>query len=314
MDGGLRLKNMHNKEAKKIIIIGLDGATFDIINPLIKRGELSNLARLIKDGVSGELISTIHPTTPQAWTTFMTGKGAGSHGIYDFIERVNDKYEIRFVNGSFKKVKTLWTILSNMGKRVGIMNVPFTYPPENVNGFMISGFDTPSIDSNFTYPAELYNEIVREVGRYDLRGTFPIGKRKDEYRIEDIDRVIKNRVDVSRYLLKSRDLDLFMVVFGSTDHVQHLFWRHMEEMENGIKNEEVGRYGHIIHHTYKKIDEAVGELIEQAGKDTTVIIMSDHGGGRIKKNINLNNWLAENGFLKYKRRPLSKLFIDNGKR
>ena len=90
MDGGLRLKNMHNKEAKKIIIIGLDGATFDIINPLIKRGELSNLARLIKDGVSGELISTIHPTTPQAWTTFMTGKGAGSHGIYDFIERVTE--------------------------------------------------------------------------------------------------------------------------------------------------------------------------------------------------------------------------------
>lgn len=301
------------KKFNKVLIIGLDGATFDIIKPLADREELPNLSKLMKNGVYGELTSTLHPTTPQAWTTFMTGKGAGSHGIFDFIERIPDKYEIRFVNGSFKKAKSIWSILNDMGKKVGVMNVPFTYPPEKVNGFMISGFDAPSVDSNFTYPPGLYSEILREVGRYDLRGTFPIGKRKADYKIEDIDRVIRNRVDVSKYLLRSKEWNLFMVVFGSTDHVQHLFWRHMEEMGEGIRNNEVEQYGYIIPHTYKKVDEAVGELLKEVGDDTIVIIMSDHGGGRIKKVINLNNWLAKNGLLKYKKKQPSKLLIDSVK-
>ncbi|MFQ5427440.1 MAG: alkaline phosphatase family protein [Thermodesulfobacteriota bacterium] len=297
----------------KVIVIGLDGATLDIIRPLAESGKLPNLSRLMDEGACGELTSTLHPTTPQAWTTFMTGCGAGKHGIYDFIERIPDKYEVAFVNGSFKKVRSLWGLLSTYGKKVGVVNVPFTYPPEEVNGVMISGFDSPSVDTNFTYPEGLYDELVKEIGAYELRGTFPIGKKMSAYRVEHVEHVVNNRTDACTYLMNSREWDLFVVVYGSTDHVQHMFWRQMEEKAQGIVNEETEMFGNIIHDTYIMADKAVGTLLENCGEDTIVMIMSDHGGGRLKRVVNLNNWLEKNGYLVYKKKPLKKYFVDGGK-
>jgi len=297
----------------KVIVIGLDGATLDIIRPLAESGKLPNLSRLMDEGACGDLTSTLHPTTPQAWTTFMTGCGAGKHGIYDFIERIPEKYEVAFVNGSFKKVRSLWGLLSTYGKKVGVVNVPFTYPPEEVNGVMISGFDSPSVETNFTYPEGLYDELVKEIGAYELRGTFPIGKKISSYRIEHVEHVVQNRTDACTYLMNSREWDLFVVVYGSTDHVQHMFWRQMEEKAQGIVNEETEMFGDIIHDTYIMADRAVGTLLENCGDDTIVMIMSDHGGGRLKRVVNLNNWLEKNGYLVYKKKPLKKYLVDGGK-
>ena len=97
------MKNSHQKNRRKIIIVGLDGATFDIIEPLTKKGELPNLTSIMENGVYGELTSTIHPITPQAWTTFLTGKNAGKHGIFDFTARKKDSYDIEFVNAALRK-------------------------------------------------------------------------------------------------------------------------------------------------------------------------------------------------------------------
>ena len=125
--------------AEKIIIIGLDGATFDVIKPLIAEGRLPNVKRLMDNGVWGELTSTIHPITPQAWTTFLTGTNAGKHGIYDFTRRRKDSYTIEFVNASYRRGESIFNILGMAGKRVGAVAIPFTFPPERVNGFMLSG-------------------------------------------------------------------------------------------------------------------------------------------------------------------------------
>ncbi len=301
------------EKTRKVLVIGLDGATLDIIRPMVRRGELPNLAALMEQGASGELASTIQPTTPQAWTTFMTGCTAAKHGIYDFIERVPGSHDVRFVNGSFKRVKSLWSILSERGLRVGVVNVPFTYPPEEVNGVMISGFDAPGLESGFMHPPGLYEEIVEKVGPYELRGTFPIGKKKAEYRAEDIDRVVNNRTAVSRYLMSTRPWDIFMVVYGSTDHVQHVFWRQMMDRAAGIENEDAEMFGGIIEHTYRKVDEAVGELVAACPEDTVVVIMSDHGGGELRKVVNLNNWLAAEGFLSYRRKQIQKTLLEGGK-
>ncbi len=298
---------------RKVLIIGLDGATLDIIRPMAARGELPNLSALMDGGAGGELASTIQPTTPQAWTTFMTGCTAARHGIFDFIERVPRSHDVRFVNGSFKQVKSIWGILSERGLKVGVVNVPFTYPPEEVNGVMISGFDAPGLNSGFVYPPEFYEEIVDKVGPYELRGTFPIGKKKADYRVADIDRVVDNRTAVSKYIMRTRPWDVFMVVYGSTDHVQHVFWRQMMDKERGVKSGEVERFGDIIAHTYRKVDEAVGELVASCPEGTVVAIMSDHGGGELKKVINLNNWLCEEGLLAYRKKQIKKTLLEGGK-
>ncbi len=145
---------------KRVFIIGLDGATFDVLNPLMAAGRMPNLKQLIDTGTSGILYSTKPPITPAAWTTFMTGKGPGRHGIVDF-----EKYDVKTNRLSFNSTyeireKTIWEMLSEKGFHVGSINLPMTYPPRRVNGFMISGFETPNTETDFTFPPELKMEII----------------------------------------------------------------------------------------------------------------------------------------------------------
>ena len=120
-------------------VVGLDAATFDVIDPLVEAGDLPNLARLLERGARGTLRSTTHPLTPLAWTTMVTGVNAGRHGIWDFSERDESGYRLRLVNGSHSRAPALWTRLSAAGRRVGIVNVPFTWPAPEVDGFAIAG-------------------------------------------------------------------------------------------------------------------------------------------------------------------------------
>ena len=129
----------------RVLLIGLDGATFDVLGPLMRDGVMPELKDLMDNGTWGPLESTRPPITPAAWTTFMTGKGPGKHGIIDFL-RYDPKTNRLSFNDNKKistKAKTIWQILSDKNYRVGSINVPMTFPPEPVNGFMISGFDTP---------------------------------------------------------------------------------------------------------------------------------------------------------------------------
>jgi predicted AlkP superfamily phosphohydrolase/phosphomutase len=300
---------MSGRTGHKVFVIGLDGATFDVMIPLIQQGRLQNIAALMQQGGWGRLRSTIHPLTPPAWTTFMTGKNPGKHGVFDFIEVIPGSYNIRFVNGSFRRADSLWSILSQNNKKVGVINVPFTYPPERVNGFLISGLDTPGPDSTFTHPPGLYREILEKVGGYDLRETWPIGKRLHEYKIEDLDRVIGNKTAVTKYLMTHYPWDFLMMVYGSPDQVQHLFWRYMEDQNKGIEDDQTKRFGPIIPYTYVRIDQAIGELLKESDEKTIVMILSDHGGGKIKRVIDLNSWLASQGYLAYRKKSSVEVLV-----
>src|ERR1700732_754490 len=152
----------------KILIIGLDAATWDLIGPWAAKGYLPNLSKLIDQGISGKLKSVIPPITPAAWTTFMTGKNPAKHGIYNFLESGGGTYEMRYSNAGSRRSRTFWRILSDAGITAGSMNIPFTFPPEKLNGFQISGMDTPSENSDFIYPPELRSELERIVGKLKL--------------------------------------------------------------------------------------------------------------------------------------------------
>src|ERR1051325_8760378 len=119
---------------KRVFMIGWDGATFDLIHPWVKDGKLPNIARPMERGVHGPLRSTIPPWTFPAWTSFMTGKNPGKHGVYDFLRPRQGSYDLEFVNGSHRRARTFWQILSEAGRKVVSISVPCTFPPEPVNG------------------------------------------------------------------------------------------------------------------------------------------------------------------------------------
>jgi predicted AlkP superfamily phosphohydrolase/phosphomutase len=135
----------------KVIIIGIDGGTFDIIRPMVQRGELPVLASLMEKGVWGELRSTIPPITAPAWVSFMTGKNPGKHSIFEFIGDIHKNYTGRVLSAIDIKAKTIWSLLSDIGKRLILVNLPVTYPPKNVNGIMITGIGTPSEERSLLF-------------------------------------------------------------------------------------------------------------------------------------------------------------------
>jgi predicted AlkP superfamily phosphohydrolase/phosphomutase len=275
----------------RLLIIGLDGGTLDLIRPWAEQGKLPVLAGLMSRGCWGVLQSTTHPITPQAWTTFMTGVNAGKHGIYGFTSRKPGSYESRLVNAASVHCPTIWRLLSEAGLRVGVVAVPFTYPPESVNGFMMSGFDAPISDRRAFSPPELFDEITKQVGPYLLHETFPIGKRYDlEAYAGELKRSIHSRGEICLHLLSRRPTDVFAVVFTATDHVQHLFWRQMERGE--------GAAGDLILATYREVDAVIGRLLEAVGQDTNVIVMSDHGAGLLERVFYLDQWLEDHGWLR----------------
>ena len=123
----------------KALIVGLDSATFDLARPWIAGGKLPSLAALMENGAWGRLASVVPPITPPAWTSFMTGKNPGKHGIFHFLEASPGTYGFRYLNAGSRRAKTIWRILSDAGYTVGTINIPFTYPPEQLSGFQISG-------------------------------------------------------------------------------------------------------------------------------------------------------------------------------
>ena len=200
----------------KVLIIGLDGGTFDLIKPWVNEGKLPNITRLMHSGAHSNLQSTIPPMTFPAWNAFMTGKNPGKHGVFDFMERKNGTYELEIKNALHRKSETIWKIASNYGKRCAVIGIPVTYPPEEINGIMISGFDAPVLDARIMYPKELFNELKEKVGEYIVSPNF-----SQDLREGNIDKALKalihsidRKADTAKYILKREIWDLFMIAFG----------------------------------------------------------------------------------------------------
>jgi predicted AlkP superfamily phosphohydrolase/phosphomutase len=283
--------------ATKLFVIGLDAATLDIITPLMKEGLLPTFQKLCEEGVYGELASTLHPLSPPAWTSFITGKNPGKHGIYDFVVHKPNSYELEYTYGGMRKGLSIWKLLSNVGNRVIVLNVPMTYPPEAVNGILISGFDSPGTDSDFAYPPHILDEINRAVGKYQLRD-YPQGHNPSSF-LEHIEALFDFRKQLTQYMMDNHEWDFFMMVFGELDVVQHAYWQYTDPAFKSISNTEREKYRHVIRDTYIKMDSVLGELFSKLSKDTNILVMSDHGAGPCYKAVFINKLLEEKGLLTY---------------
>src|SRR5258705_6167567 len=151
-----------------LVVVGLDGATLDLVEPWAADGSLPTLARLCGRGAWGRLRSTIPAATFPAWTSLVTGVNPGRHGVLDFTERVAGTYRVRFVNGSRRRAAALWSRFGAAGLRSAVLTVPRTYPPEPIHGVMVSGWDSPlttAVDGSFVHPRSFFRELEATVGR-----------------------------------------------------------------------------------------------------------------------------------------------------
>jgi len=287
----------------EVMVIGLDGATFDLIDPWVKEGRLPNLERCLNSGISARLRSTPLSNSAQAWSSFITGKNPGKHGIYDFFEPKIDDYGIRFINASFRKGKSLWKILSEGGKSVGVINVPITYPAEEVNGFFIPGLDAPGVDKdNFSYPSGIVQTLQENAGGYILEaGIWGYIRRGEPHlALEKLLESIEVRTRGAIFLLRRYQPDFFMIVFTESDKVQHHFWKYIDPERRESKIYADKPYSQAILKVYQKLDQSIGELLEETGGGSTTFIMSDHGAGPASnKTMFINKWLSGIGLLAY---------------
>lgn len=278
----------------KLLVIGIDGAPHPLIERWAAAGELPNLASLIERGGLGVLRSTIPVHSPTAWASFITGLNPGQHGVFDFVRRSPDSYKLSVVRADQYPGASIWRLLSEQSRRVGVVNVPMTYPPEPVNGFLVSGLGTPD-SSRYTFPPELQPELEAEGYRVNKKFFF-VRDRQDEW-LDDITAMTDRRGEAAVRLLREKPSDFFMVVFRNSDEICHFYWHHMDESHPQHDPAAPPRYRTAILDLYRQIDHWVGELVKAAGEDANVVIMSDHGAGPLYRDVFLNEWLWQERWL-----------------
>jgi len=287
-------------EAKRVMIIGLDCAAPKILFDDM-RSELPVISGLMERGVWGELESCDPPITVPAWSCMMSSKDPGTLGFYGFRNRKDHSYDgMTFATNEKMKHDRVWDILSRDGRHVVVLGVPMTFPPRQVNGEMISCFLAPSIESRYTYPEELRDEIAETVGEYMV--DVPNFRTDEKERImRDIKEMTRRRFALARHLRDTRDWDFLMMVEMGTDRLHHGFWRfydhdHPDYQPGTHWEEEFRAY-------YRSVDAEIGSMIEGLGDDTAVLVVSDHGAQSMVGGIQVNEWLQREGYLRLTEQP-----------
>ncbi|MGM0438517.1 MAG: alkaline phosphatase family protein [Bacillota bacterium] len=290
----------------RTFVIGIDGGDFSLVQKWIDEGKLPNLAKIKKEGSSGKLRSTIPPITGAAWSTFQTGTNPGKHGAFNWFKRKEGEYRASPVTYNDIAEPTLWQILSQQDKKVGIIGVPVTYPPEKINGFLIPGLLTPKEAENQSYPKEIMEEVREIAPDYKFspkewtRGYDP--KEWVDEMHDDID----DKVNVATHFMDTKEWDMMMVHFMETDQVQHFMWNyHEDESEDWDP----------VFDIYKKADEAIGKINDKLNEDDTLLIMSDHGFGPLRYDFHIDTWLLREGYIKFRNNFFTKFkefFFNRG--
>ncbi|MFC1514720.1 alkaline phosphatase family protein [Candidatus Omnitrophota bacterium] len=299
---------------RSVLVIGLDGGSFNILNPMIERGIMPHLASIISKASYGDLRSTIPPITAPAWSSLRTGMNPGKHGIYGFTKPVftrNDRGRIEDAGVGINDASSvggvkIWNILSEMGKKVGIVSMPFTYPPEPVNGVMVSGLMTIGKSKGATHPQGLKQEIIDKSGvSFDrsIADGMSITKEFLRHLIRSVEE--KNRMDL--YLLRTYTFDFFMTVYQQTDTLQHYFMRFIDASHPGYDAKKAANFEPLINKFYQTIDGSIARLLGYCNDDTTVLLVSDHGFAPSSRMFYVNKYLQDKGLLRVKSQKVSAL-------
>jgi predicted AlkP superfamily phosphohydrolase/phosphomutase len=243
------------------------------------------------------LRSSDPPITVPAWMSMMSSKDPGTLGYYGFRNRADRSYEKMTTATSLAvREPLLWDYLGQAGKQVIMVGVPQTYPPRAVNGLLVTDFLTPSIESQYTYPADLKAEIARLPDVHPYEFDVSDFRTPDKSKIRDsLIRMTDKRFALARHLLTTKPWDFFMMVEMGTDRVHHAFWQYMDPRHH--RYEPGNPFETVIPDYYEHVDGQIGRLLEVLPNDTHVLVVSDHGGQCMEGGISLNEWLVQQGYL-----------------
>ncbi|MGD9580653.1 MAG: alkaline phosphatase family protein [Vampirovibrionia bacterium] len=294
----------------KVLIIGLDCLTPQL---LFDRwiNELPNISRLVKSGIWGKLKSTIPCITVPAWSSMVTSKDPGTLGFYGFRNRVDHSYDgLSFANSLAVKEPTIWNILSRNRKNSVVVGVPQTYPIKPLRGEMVGCFLTPDETADFTYPSNLKDEVNEITDGYKL-DVKNFRTNNKQWLLEQIYLMTQKRFKLINNWVVNKTWDFFMFVEMGPDRLHHGFWACCEP--DHPKFEPDGEFVNAIKDYYIYLDKEIGSLLDLLDKDTTVMLVSDHGARNLYGGFCINEWLMKNGWLKVKNYPdsVEKLSNDN---
>ncbi len=295
--------------ASHVLLVGLDGATWRLLDPLMKEGRLPCLAELVSQGAKGGLESTIPPVTASAWSSLYTGRSPGRHGVYDFRRRMGtDSTHRPWVTLGSVGGPKMWDIAATRDKRAGLVNLPLTFPPVPVKGYVIGGMPVPPTRDEIGLPGGLVDEIVRETGGYIsdvdlLRGESPdvTDPEKCFEFVEQVGRAVDSRGKAMQYLMEKYPVDLTACVLVAPDRLSHLFWQVLmpENDASPLKRWEQELRERMFE-VLGRMDRVVGELAGRMNPDDLVVVVSDHGFGRLDGMLKLNRLLRDLGYLKFR--------------
>ena len=282
--------------APRVVMIGLDGATWRILRPWAESGELPNLRRVVEGGATGPLRSTLPPLTPTGWTSAATGMSPGNHNVYSFFRPMRASYRRRILNSRDCRAAKIWQIANAHGRKAGIVHLPLTYPVDRVDGFMVSGMMTPTTARDVTWPTELLDELEREIPGYTLNvdtTTIKTG-RLEEFLADSIEHVRRQRAEMV-HLMDRKPWDLFWIMFYNVDPVAHFFWKFMDAAH--VAHPGDSPLASAVLDIYREADRAIGDALERLGPDDHLVLLSDHGMEPTHTNVHLTSWLIDNGYL-----------------
>lgn len=279
----------------KVLMIGLDGATWELIKPWAKEGKLPTFKMLMDEGVHSELRSTVPPFTIPAWNSMATGKNPGKLGVFSFLSRVNGSYTFKPYFFLGKKERDIWDILSDAGKKVMLLNIPNIHYAYRINGYMIAGWlfgSECARTRTLIYPSELKNRVDKIANGYEFDiAKIDFWKLTDKEFAESVHRIMRKRFAVIKFFLKE-EWDFLFAVFTATDRIGHRCWQN-EKIKLGC---------------YQRIDVILKKLLQMIDEDVILILVSDHGFGAAERIFNVNEWLIKEGYLKLRSRRTPPLF------
>ena len=311
-----KIGSMFGEDDEKLLVLGLDCATPQLMFKGFGK-RLPNLKRLIEGGTYGELRSSTPPITNPAWFCMLSSKSPGTLGAYGFRHRKTGTYDQYLATKDRIDHDRVWKYLNDDGKKTGVLGVPNTFPPEEVEGLMVTSFLTPDTDSEFVFPEEMKQEII-ELASFDGK----YSKEEDGYmldienfRSEDKKRILNDlfemtekRTEVTKKLLDRDDWDFFMTVFMAPDRLHHGFWKYFDEDH---KDYEPGNeFEDAVPNYYEFLDHQIGEILEKVEGDTKIIVVSDHGAKKLDGCICLNEFLREEGYLTLNEEPEEQQRLD----
>ena len=264
---------------KKTVLVGLDAACWEYLEPLLQDGRMPRLQQLINAGTSGTMHSTMPPWTPTAWASLVTGKNPGKHGIFDMTWRRPNTYQFTPTNARIRAGTPFWQRLNDCGLSVGLVNVPFTYPIESLNGFVVAGFGTPESATELTYPKEVLSWIQEKWGNYEpvVNAEFLQTASPAEILAKEIAHQ-RQQVQIAIELAGRYQVDVLIINLLLPDHANHKM-PHMEQIQEA----------------YCQSDADLADLLE-AFRPDNVMLLSDHGSSRLKGDFLLNAWLRAQGY------------------